>query len=61
MIHSGIGDLQFVNHQKVLLDLYDRFLPKLNNQEAEKELYKILDRASGYLGVRSLEWIHNKM
>ena len=59
MIHSGIGDLAFVNHQKVLLDLYDRFLPKLNNEEAKKELFNILNQATDQLGVKVIEIFHD--
>ena len=35
MIHAGIKDLSFDEHEKILNSLYDKFLPNKTNIEAE--------------------------
>jgi hypothetical protein len=35
MIHAGIKDLSFEEHEKILNSLYEKFLPNKTNIEAE--------------------------
>jgi len=43
MINSGIGDLPYSTHKKVLNELYERFMPYItSNEEAEKQLKKLI-------------------
>ena len=59
MINSGITDLQYHAHQKVLLDLYERFLPELSNQEADKRLQLLMKECINSTGAAIIESIHD--
>ena len=59
MINSGIQNLQFGNHQKVLLELYQRFMPDLTNQQIEKVLKKLLQDSIDTSGAETIEFFHN--
>ena len=61
MINSGITDLQFHAHQKVLYDLYERFLPESSNQEADKKLQILMKESINHTGAYMLDTLHEMM
>lgn len=38
MIHSGIEDLQYSNYHKVLMGVYEKFMPGLSSEQIDKAL-----------------------
>jgi hypothetical protein len=58
MINSEITDLKNEDHQRVLTDLYDRFMPDKSNTEAEKDLEQLIKDCINSRGVEVIEDIH---
>lgn len=60
MINSGISDLPFAMHQKVLNELYQRFWPDITNDEdAFKALKQLLKNCRTSTGAETIELFHN--
>ena len=59
MCNSGISDLAFDNHQRVLTELYERFYPHLNLQEAEKAAVALMKGCISTKGAETIEWFHD--
>ena len=59
MINSGISDLPYETHQKVLSDMYQRFLPDQEHQQAKKMLEIIVKNCINAPGAEIIEKAHN--
>jgi phosphatidylinositol 3-kinase len=58
MIHAGIKDLPFSEHEKLLSSMRDKFMPTKSNIEAEKEFLSIIKESVNAMFVKLYEKIH---
>jgi hypothetical protein len=60
MVNSGLGNLPFETHQKVLNELYQRFWPDINKDDvAETELKNLLYNCANSTGAETIEFFHD--
>lgn len=58
MIHAGIKDLNFVEHERVLIAMYEKFMPNKSNIEAEKEFVNIIKESVNAFFPKVMEKFH---
>ena len=58
MIHAGIKDLSFQEHERLLSSMYDKFMPNKSNIEAEKEFLSIIKESVNAMFVKLYEKFH---
>ena len=58
MIHAGIKDLPFGEHERLLSSMHDKFMPTKNNIEAEKEFLSIIKESVNAMFVQIYEKFH---
>ena len=58
MIHAGIKDLNFVEHERILISLHEKFMPNKTNIEAEKEFVNILKESVNAFFPKVMEKFH---
>ena len=58
MIHAGIKDLKFEEHERILTSLYEKFLPNKSNNEAEKEFLNIIKESVNAFFPKVMEKFH---
>jgi len=58
MIHAGIKDLNFNEHERVLIAMYEKFMPNKNNIEAEKEFVNIIKESVNAFFPKVMEKFH---
>lgn len=58
MIHAGIKDLSFDDHERILNSIYEKFLPNKSNIEAEKEFKIIIKESVSAFFPKVMERIH---
>lgn len=58
MIHAGIKDLNFAEHQRVLTAMYEKFMPNKTNIEAEKEFINIIKESVNAFFPKVMEKFH---
>ena len=61
MIDSDLTDLQYEHHQKVMNEIYYRFMPELNDQQIRDVLKKILKDCINPGGAVIIESLHDLM
>ena len=59
MINTGMPDLPVEQHQRIMTDLYERFMPGKTTQECEVELRSILRNCINHFGAEQLEKFHD--
>jgi phosphatidylinositol 3-kinase len=58
MIHAGIKDLNFAEHERILISLYEKFMPNKTNIEAEKEFINIIKESVNAFFPKVMEKFH---
>ena len=58
MIHAGIKDLNYLEHEKVLTAMYEKFMPSKNNIEAEQEFKNIIKESVNAFFPKVMEKFH---
>lgn len=58
MIHAGIKDLPPADHERLLSQMYEKFMPTKNNIEAEKQFLSIIDESVNAIIVNIYEYFH---
>mmetsp|Transcript_44427 Transcript_44427/g.43095 ORF Transcript_44427/g.43095 Transcript_44427/m.43095 type:complete len:142 (-) Transcript_44427:48-473(-) len=58
MIHAGIKDLTFEDHEKILNSTYDKFLPNKTNIEAEQEFVRTIKESVNAFFPKVMEKFH---
>jgi phosphatidylinositol 3-kinase len=58
MIHAGIKDLPFEEHERLLTAMHEKFMPDKTNIEAEKQFISIIEESVNAFFVKLYEKIH---
>ena len=58
MIHAGIKDLSFEEHERLLTSMHEKFMPSKSNIEAEKQFLSIIDESVNSFFVGIYEKFH---